>query len=133
MRRLVFKEHSSARRRVRAVLIARLRESLTKLNSALPPEAIEFAITELTRDRSAMGIVAANREVYALLKEGVPVSVRDIKHGGQRPERVRVIDWESPDNNDFLAVRQMTFTGPLYTCRPDTVGFVNGLPRASSS
>lgn len=110
------------------VLVARLRESLVKLNPGLPPEAIEFAITELTRDRSAMGLVSANREIYALLKEGVPVSVRDVQHGGQRPERVRVIDWENPANNDFLAVRQITFTGPLYTCRPDIVGFVNGLP-----
>jgi type I restriction enzyme, R subunit len=39
-----------------------------------------------------------------------------------------VIDWQNPANNDFLAVRQISFVGSLYTCRPDIVGFVNGLP-----
>ena len=48
--------------------------------------------------------------------------------GGQKTERVRVIDWEHPANNDFLLVSQFSVTGALYTCRPDLVGFVNGLP-----
>ena len=52
----------------------------------------------------------------------------DREHGGQKTERVRVIDWEHPANNDFLLVSQFSVTGALYTCRPDLVGFVNGLP-----
>ena len=63
-----------------------------------------------------------------MLKEGVLVSVPNIEQGGQEPKRVRVLDWDNPAENDFLAVRQITFTGPLYTCRPDVVCFVNGLP-----
>ena len=127
------------------VLVSRLRAALERLNPALPPEAITAAVDELTRDRSAMGLAAANREVYLLLKEGIKVSVPDtdstphpgplpgrggegVKSGGQKTERVRVIDWEQPANNDFLAVRQMSFAGPFHTCRPDIVGFVNGLP-----
>ena len=39
-----------------------------------------------------------------------------------------MVDWEHPDNNDFLLVSQFSVTGALYTCRPDLVGFVNGLP-----
>lgn len=42
--------------------------------------------------------------------------------------RLRVVDWEHPENNDFLLVSQFSVTGALYTCRPDLVGFVNGLP-----
>jgi type I restriction enzyme, R subunit len=42
--------------------------------------------------------------------------------------RLRVIDWEQPASNDFLLVSQFSVTGALYTCRPDLVGFVNGLP-----
>jgi len=38
------------------------------------------------------------------------------------------MDWEQPANNDFLLVSQFSVTGALYTCRPDLVGFVNGLP-----
>ncbi len=48
--------------------------------------------------------------------------------GGQTTDRVQVIDWEQPANNDFLLVSQFSVTGALYTCRPDLVGFVNGLP-----
>jgi type I restriction enzyme R subunit len=41
---------------------------------------------------------------------------------------VQVIDWEQPANNDFLLASQFSVTGALCTCRPDLVGFVNGLP-----
>jgi type I restriction enzyme R subunit len=114
------------------VLVERLRAALGKFNPTLPPEAIANAVDELTRDRSAMSLEAANREVYRLLKEGITVSVPEREHGGksggQCTERLRVVDWEHPENNDFLLVSQLTVTGPLYTCRPDLVGFVNGLP-----
>ncbi len=110
------------------VLVARLRSALEKLNPLLPADAITSAVDELTRDRLAMGLAAANREVYALLKEGVPVSVPDRERGGRKDERVRVVDWDDPGANDFLLISQMTVTGTLYTCRPDLIGFVNGLP-----
>jgi len=110
------------------VLVERLRTALTKLNRGLPTEAIETAVDELARDRSSMSLEAANREVYRLLKEGIPVSVPDREHGGQKAERLRVMDWEQPEQNDFLLVSQFSVVGSLYTCRPDLVGFVNGLP-----
>jgi len=59
---------------------------LERLNPALPPEAITAAIDELTRDRSAMSLEAANREVYRLLKEGIPVSVMDAESISGRAE-----------------------------------------------
>jgi len=108
--------------------VSRLRSALESLNPLLPPEAITAAVDELTRDRSAMSIEAANREIYLLLKEGIKISVPDRERGGQKTERLRVVDWEQPENNDFLLVSQFSLTGALYTCRPDLVGFVNGLP-----
>ena len=110
------------------VLVERLRAALVRFNPKLPPEAISNAVDELTRDRSTMSLEAANREVYRLLKEGITVSVPDKEHGGQKTERLRVVDWEQAENNDFLLVSQFSVTGALYTCRPDLVGFVNGLP-----
>jgi type I restriction enzyme R subunit len=110
------------------VLVPRLRKALSKFNPNLPAEALNVGVDELTRDRSAMSIEAANREIYALLKDGIPVSVPDKQNGGQKTERIRVIDWENPTNNDFLVVSQFSVVGSLYTCRPDLVGFVNGLP-----
>jgi type I restriction enzyme R subunit len=109
-------------------LIPRLRAALERLNPALPSEAITAAVDELTRDRSAMLLPAASRDVYLLLKEGIKVSVPDRERGGQKTERLRMLDWEHPANNDFLLVSQFSVTGSLYTCRPDLVGFVNGLP-----
>src|SRR5512135_561989 len=110
------------------VLVERLRTAISRLNPALPPEAVGAAIDELTRERSAMSLEAANREVYRLLKDGIPVSVPDRERGGQKIERLRVIEWEHPEHNDFLLVSQFSVVGSLYTCRPDLVGFVNGLP-----
>ena len=110
------------------VLLPRLREILERLNATLPPEAITSAIDTIARDRSAMSAAAANREVWELLRDGITVSVPDRERGGQKTERVRVVDWENPQANEFLLVSQMTITGPLYTCRPDLIGFVNGLP-----
>ena len=111
------------------VLLPRLNVALKKLNPTLPAEALTAAADELTRDRSAMSLVAANQEVYGLLKEGVKVSVTDPSgKGGQRTVQVQLVDWNNPRNNDFLLVSQFSVTGPLYTCRPDLVGFVNGIP-----
>lgn len=110
------------------VLTGRLRAALERLNPGAAAEALTRTVDELSRDRSAMSLAAANREVYALLKDGVAISVPDPAHGGQKTERVRVIDWTNPAGNDFLLVSQFSVTGALYTCRPDLVGFVNGLP-----
>jgi type I restriction enzyme R subunit len=110
------------------VLFPRLRAALERLNPSLPSEAISSAIDDLTRDRSAMLLSAANREIYSLLKDGITVSVPDTKNGGQKIERLRVIDWQNPAANDFLLVSQFSVTGALYTCRPDLIGFINGLP-----
>jgi type I restriction enzyme, R subunit len=75
-----------------AVLVPRLRAALQRLNAAMPPEAISSAVDQLTRDRSAMIPAAANREVYLLLKDGITVSLPDHERGGQKTERLRVID-----------------------------------------
>ncbi|MDZ4855274.1 MAG: type I restriction endonuclease subunit R [Nitrospirota bacterium] len=126
----VFGPHGTLGRETKAesFLVPRLRTALERLNPSIPPEAISGAIDQLIRDRSVMSLVAANREVYGLLKEGIPVFALDTKGGGQKTERVRVIDWENPAANDFLLVNQFSVTGALYTRRPDLVGFVNGLP-----
>src|SRR6266480_288845 len=59
------------------VLVPRLRAALERFNPTMPPEAISAAVDELTRDRSAMLLPAANREIYSLLKDGIRVSVPD--------------------------------------------------------
>src|SRR6266849_4150544 len=109
------------------VLIRRLRAALQRLNPDLPHEAIELAIEELTRDRSALSPAGANREVYRWLKDGVKVNIRG-EGDEEISETVRVIDWNTPTNNDFFLASQFWISGEMYKRRADLVGFVNGLP-----
>ena len=109
------------------VLVPRLRVALLRLNPDLPPEAIELAIEELTRDRSIMSPANANREVYKMLKNGVKVSFRGKENEGI-VRNVQAIDWNEPSNNDFFLASQFWVTGEMYKRRADLVGFVNGLP-----
>ncbi len=110
------------------VLVSRLRPALQRLNPDMPVEAIEEAVEELVRDRTALSLAEANREIDKLLKQGVKASFPDPDNGGQRVEVVRVIDWDAPENNDFLLGSQFWVAGELYLRRTDLVGFVNGLP-----
>ena len=100
---------------------------LIEFNPKLPAEAYRQAIEELTRDRSAMIPVNANHEVYRLLKDGVKVSFKDAD-GGTIDETLKVIDWNTPANNDFFLASQCWIRGELYLRRTDLLGFVNGLP-----
>lgn len=110
------------------VLLNRLRESLIRFNPGIPADVLEKAIEELTLDRSAMTMVQANRQVYELIKNGVTVTFNDPLTGKERSERVKVIDWNNPKNNDFLLVSQFWIMGEMYKRRADLIGFVNGLP-----
>ena len=66
------------------VLVPRLRAALERLNPQLRPEAITSSVDELARDRSAMTLAGANREVCTLLKDGVKVVVPDRERSGSR-------------------------------------------------
>jgi type I restriction enzyme R subunit len=111
------------------VLLRRLRSALAKLNPGLPANGLEQAIEELTRDRSAMTLVAANHEVYRLIQSGVKVQVPcAAEEDGDEDRTVRVIDWNQPENNDFFLALQFWVQGEIYERRADLVGFVNGLP-----
>jgi type I restriction enzyme R subunit len=114
--------------KVDVVLWTHLTAALQRLNPQVAPVALQSAGELLQRHRGGMEGVAANREIYALLKDGIPVSLTDPRTGAKMTERVRVIDWQQPNNNHFVAVSQFTIKGPMYECRPDVVCFVNGLP-----
>ncbi len=112
------------------VLTRDLRAALVKLNPGLPPSAIDEAIQKLTRHDFTRSLLQHNQEFYRFIRDGVPVSFRDDR-GQVRMERARVIDFRTPGNNRFLAVRELKLTGlrtPNYNRRADLVCFVNGLP-----
>ena len=109
-------------------LDGRLRSALTRLNSNLPPDAIDDAYRKLTR-ADAPSLVERNRAIHRLLVDGVPVEYRR-PDGSIAGAQARVIDFEKETNNDWLALNQFTVADEQHKCRPDIVLFLNGLPLA---
>ena len=83
-------------------LDGRLRSALTRLNSNLPPDAIDDAYRKLTR-ADAPSLVERNRAIHRLLVDGVPVEYRR-PDGSIAGAQARVIDFEKETNNDWLAL-----------------------------
>lgn len=76
---------------------------LQEFNPYLPSEALQNAYEILIHDRSVMSLNHANQDVYRLLKNGVKISFQD-GDGEETIERVKLINWEQPENNHFLIV-----------------------------
>ena len=109
------------------VLTDCLLPALDVLNPGLPYEAIDNAIRAIVQVNAAQSTLQTNQEKYDLLRNGVKVTYRDPR-GGMQTRTVRVFDFDDPENNHFLAVRELWIKGPLYRRRADLVGFVNGIP-----
>lgn len=109
------------------VLTRHLGLALMKLNPGLPPEAYQAAVRELTQQSAAQPLLLSNRDKHTLIRDGVLVSFR-APDGSLKRQRLRVIDFQTPENNEFLAVRELWIKGTLYRRRADVIGFVNGLP-----
>ena len=108
------------------VLVQRLRDALVRLNPALPSEALEDAFRKLMRPEGPTAEVR-NRALHRMLVDGVTIEYRTAE-GAIRGAQTRVIDFNEPDNNDWLAVNQYTISENRHTRRPDVVLFINGLP-----
>jgi type I restriction enzyme R subunit len=110
------------------VLEGRLRQCLASLNPALPPEALEDAYRKLTRT-DAPSLIERNRGVHRMLVDGVTVEYRR-EDGSIAGAQARVLDFDDPDDNNWLAINQFTVAEGQHVRRPDVVLFVNGLPLA---
>jgi type I restriction enzyme, R subunit len=108
------------------VLDRRLREAVAKLNPGIPAAAQEEAIKKVVRS-SEPTLLLDNRQFHQLLVNGVDVEFRD--SGGEiRTVKVWLFDFDQPENNEFIAVNQLTIMQGDAHRRPDVVLFVNGLP-----
>ncbi len=107
------------------LLTFRLREAILKLNPGIPTAAREDALKQVL-DLGHPALLSANRLFHRLLVAGVPVEYQ--KDGETRGDYVRLMDWATPERNDWLAVNQFSIKGPHHTRRPDIILFVNGLP-----
>jgi type I restriction enzyme R subunit len=108
------------------ILAQRLRDALTLLNPELPPDALEDAFRKLMNPSGA-DLLQRNRQMHRYLVDGVTVEYRD-SDGAIRGAQVQVIDFENPENNDWLAVNQFGVIENHQARRADIVLFVNGLP-----
>lgn len=104
-----------------------LKTQVIKINPDIPPDAMEQAIEQLLSRRSSMSPVAANKEIYSLIRDGIKVQF-DNSAGLTEHEFVKVIDFSNPENNDFCAVTQLWIKGDRYNLRPDIIIYINGLP-----
>ena len=107
------------------LLPRRLRDALARLNPELPPSALDDAYRKLTR-AEGMALETCNRAFHRMLVAGVTVEYRD--GGAIRGAQAKVIDFERPTDNDWLAVNQFTVVENKHERRPDIVLFINGLP-----
>ena len=109
------------------VLTRYLRTKLVEFNPGLPNAAYDDAVRQIVSVTAAQSLAATNREKYELIKDSVQVTFRN-DDGERVRQRLRVFDFDNPENNHFLCVRELWIRGDLYRRRADIIGFVNGLP-----
>lgn len=108
------------------VLSRRLELSLERLNPDIPAASRDEALKKIIRTVSNE-LLLDNRDFHTLLTEGVDVEYRH-GDGSVRTTQVRLFDFDQPENNDFVAINQLTVIQDNINRRPDIVLYVNGLP-----
>ncbi len=107
------------------VLVTRLRDAIDKLNPNISQDAKEDALKKVLRTDSP-NLLINNETFHRYLTDGVDVEVRT--ENGIRGEKVYIVDFETPENNEFLAINQFTIIEGNQNKRPDIILFINGLP-----
>jgi type I restriction enzyme, R subunit len=110
------------------ILKRRLAEAVARINPNIPAEAQLDAVRKVMQSELPQ-LLEENRRIHKLLIEGVDVEYYDID-GTLTAGKVALIDFEHPENNDWLAVNQLVVISGKYNRRPDVVVFINGLPIA---
>jgi type I restriction enzyme, R subunit len=106
----------------REVVLTRiLRGKLVELNPGLPDEAYDDAVRQVTATVATQSLTATNREKYGMIRDGVQVGFRNAK-GERVRDRLRLFDFNDPDKNHFLCLRELWVRGDLYRRRADIGG-----------
>ena len=110
------------------VLLTRhFRKALKALNPWLTDKQLAEAVERMTERMSSQTLMQINEQKYQLIRDGIPVT-RIKTNGETEVVRAKIIDFQSPEKNEFLCVRELWIYGSLYRRRADIVGFVNGIP-----
>ncbi|MCO6387803.1 type I restriction endonuclease subunit R [Aliihoeflea sp. 40Bstr573] len=108
------------------ILIERLTAAAEQLNPSIPADARAEAIKQIFITETP-SLVEENRRIHRLLTEGVDVEFAT-GDGEIKGDKVWLIDFDNPDNNDWLVTNQFTVVEGRHNRRPDIVVLVNGLP-----
>lgn len=109
------------------LLVRYFREALKKLNPWINDNQIVEAQKLLENRLSTSSLLQVNEEKYFLIRDGIPVTVKK-PNGHTETKKATVIDFQNPENNYFLAIKELKIHGDLYRRRTDIMGFVNGIP-----
>lgn len=107
------------------LLLNRLQNSVKRINQSIPIALQTEAIKEIQRIASPE-LLANNETFHRLLTEGIPVSKQ--VDGNERGDRVWLVDFNNPENNEFVVANQFTIIENGNNKRPDIILFVNGIP-----
>ena len=107
------------------LLLGRLQSAVKRINHGISVDSQEEAIKEIQRIASPE-MLTNNKTFHRFLTEGIPVSKQ--VDGNERGDRVWLIDFKNPYNNDFLVANQFTIIENGHQKRPDVLLFVNGIP-----
>lgn len=102
-------------------------KALQELNPWMDKHQVSEAVKCMESRFSTSTLMQINEEKYYLIRDGIPVTVKR-PDGHTDTRRAMVIDFQHPEKNAFLAVKEMKICGDLYRRRTDIVGFVNGIP-----
>lgn len=108
------------------ILKKRFEDAVARLNPALPKEARQDALRKVMQSELP-SLLEENRRIHKLMSEGVDVEYY-ADDGILTAGKVALIDFEHPEQNDWLVVSQFVVITGQYNRRPDLVVFVNGLP-----
>ncbi|MEL6353886.1 MAG: type I restriction endonuclease subunit R [Cyanobacteria bacterium J06627_28] len=107
------------------VLRDRLASAIARINPHIPAENRAAAQREL-QNIASPDLINNNETFHRYLTEGITVEYT--KNGETKGEQLWLIDWNTPKNNDFLAVNQFTVIEDNHNRRPDIILFINGMP-----
>ncbi|MGX2967605.1 type I restriction endonuclease subunit R, partial [Ursidibacter sp. B-7004-1] len=102
-----------------------LREAVERLNPQLPSAMVDEVVA-LVCKTDITDLTERNQQTYRYLREGVRVEYRE--NDEQKVEFARLIDFQTPENNRFDVVNQLTILGKKGNRRPDVICYINGLP-----
>jgi type I restriction enzyme R subunit len=104
-------------------------DKIKEFNPGLPHKAYEEAYEKLIEESITKSLAEINYEKHQLLRNGIPVDFINDKGEQVKNKTLKVFDFETADNNNFLAVQQLWIDGKSgRQRRPDIIGFVNGIP-----